>query len=37
VQSAHYGSLIRKRYGEPFYTPETQEVADVMQLGVQSI
>ena len=37
VQSAHYGSLIRKRYGEPFYTPETQEVTDVMQLGVQSI
>ena len=37
VQSAHYGSLIRKRYGEPFYTPETQEVDDVMQLGVQSI
>lgn len=37
VQSAHYGSLIRRRYGEPFYTPETQEVADVLQLGVQSI
>lgn len=37
VQSAHYGSLIRKRYGEPFYTPETQEVTDVLQLGVQSI
>jgi N-acetylglucosamine malate deacetylase 1 len=37
VQSAHYGSLIRKPYGEPFYTPETQEVTDVMQLGVQSI
>lgn len=37
VQSAHYGSLIRRRYGEPFYTPETQEVADVLKLGVQSI
>jgi bacillithiol biosynthesis deacetylase BshB1 len=37
VQSAHYGSLIRKRYGEPFYTAETQEVGDVLQLGVQSI
>ena len=37
VQSAHYGSLIRKRYGEPFYTAETQEVDDVLQLGVQSI
>ena len=37
VQSAHYGSLIRRGYGEPFYTPETQEVDDVLQLGVQSI
>ena len=37
VQSAHYGSLIRRRYGEPFYTGETQEVDDVLRLGVQSI
>jgi len=37
VQSAHYGSLIRRRYGEPFYTAETQEVEDVLKLGVQSI
>src|SRR2546429_7292345 len=37
VQAAHYGSLIRRRYGEPFYTSETQEVDDVLQLGVQSI
>ena len=37
VQSAHYGSLIRRGYGEPFYTAETQEVNDVLQLGVQSI
>jgi bacillithiol biosynthesis deacetylase BshB1 len=37
VQSAHYGSLIRRRYGEPFYTAETHEVDDVLQLGVQSI
>ncbi len=37
VQSAHYGSLIRRRYGEPFYTAETQEVEDVLRLGVQSI
>ncbi len=37
VQSAHYGSLIRRPYGEPFYTAETQEVHDVLQLGVQSI
>ncbi|HEV2670728.1 MAG TPA: bacillithiol biosynthesis deacetylase BshB1 [Gemmatimonadales bacterium] len=37
VQSAHYGSLIRRPYGEPFYTPETQAVEDVLQLTVQSI
>lgn len=37
VQSAHYGSLIRRPYGEPFFTPETQEVEDVLKLGVQSI
>ncbi len=37
VQSAHYGSLIRRRFGEPFYTAETQEVDDVLDLGVQSI
>jgi len=37
VQSAHYGALIRRRYGEPFYTAETQEVDDVLTLGVQSI
>jgi N-acetylglucosamine malate deacetylase 1 len=37
TQNAHYGSLIRKRYGEPFYTPETMEVEDVVRLGVQSM
>jgi LmbE family N-acetylglucosaminyl deacetylase len=37
TQNAHYGSLIRKRYGEPFFTPETLEIEDVMTLGVQSI
>ena len=37
VQSAHYGSLIRRPYGEPFYTAETHEVDDVLKLGVQSI
>lgn len=37
VQNAHYGSLIRARYGEPFHTPETIEVADVLALGVQSM
>jgi len=37
VQSAHYGSLIRKPYGEPFFCHETLEVQDVLQLGVQSL
>lgn len=37
VQSAHYGSLIRRPYGEPFFTLETLEVTDVLQLGVQSL
>jgi N-acetylglucosamine malate deacetylase 1 len=37
TQNAHYGSFIRKRYGEPFYTHETMEVEDVMKLGVRSI
>ncbi len=37
VQSAHYGSLIRKPYGEPFFSYETLEVEDVLQLGVQSL
>jgi LmbE family N-acetylglucosaminyl deacetylase len=37
VQSAHYGSLIRRPYGEPFFTPETVAVDDVLRLGVQSL
>jgi bacillithiol biosynthesis deacetylase BshB1 len=37
VQSAHYGSLIRKPYGEPFFCHETLEVQDVLRLGVQSL
>jgi bacillithiol biosynthesis deacetylase BshB1 len=37
TQSAHYGSLIRARYGEPFFTHETVEVEDVVELGVQSM
>ncbi len=37
VQSAHYGSLIRASYGEPFFTYETLAVSDVVQLGVQSL
>jgi N-acetylglucosamine malate deacetylase 1 len=37
VQNAHYGSLIRTRYGEPFFTDETLVIDDVVQLGVQSM
>jgi len=33
-QSAYYGSLIRVRYGEPFFTTETVAVDDVLSLGV---
>jgi len=37
IQSAHYGSLIRSAYGEPFFCYETLAVEDVLQLGVQSL
>jgi bacillithiol biosynthesis deacetylase BshB1 len=37
TQNAHYGSLIRCRYGEPFYTAETMRVDDVVRLEVQSM
>jgi bacillithiol biosynthesis deacetylase BshB1 len=37
TQNAHYGSLIRAPYGEPFFTHETVLVDDVVGLGVQSI
>ena len=37
TQNAHYGSLIRCRYGEPFYTAETMRVEDVVSLEVQSL
>jgi bacillithiol biosynthesis deacetylase BshB1 len=37
TQNAHYGSLIRTAYGEPFFTHETVRVDDVMSLGVNSI
>jgi bacillithiol biosynthesis deacetylase BshB1 len=37
TQSAHYGSLIRARYGEPYYTHETVSVEDVVALSVQSM
>ncbi|HEY3287344.1 MAG TPA: bacillithiol biosynthesis deacetylase BshB1 [Gemmatimonadaceae bacterium] len=35
-QSAHYGSLIRCAYGEPFWTQETMRVDDVMDLQVET-
>lgn len=34
---AHYGALIRKPYGEPFWMKETIEVADVVELPVSSM
>jgi len=37
TQNAHYGSLIRTRYGEPFYTEETVRIDDVLGLEVQSM
>ena len=37
VQNAHYGSLIRAAYGEPFMTQETVRVDDVVTMGVRSI
>lgn len=35
-QAAHYGSLIRCRYGEPFWTEETMRVRDVAGLEVST-
>jgi bacillithiol biosynthesis deacetylase BshB1 len=35
-QAAHYGSLIRVQYGEPFYTAETMRVDDLMSLNVST-
>jgi len=35
-QAAHYGSLIRVRYGEPYFTAETMRVDDVLALNVST-
>ncbi len=35
-QAAHYGSLIRVQYGEPFHTAETMRVDDLMSLNVST-
>ncbi|MBI4421550.1 MAG: bacillithiol biosynthesis deacetylase BshB1 [Gemmatimonadetes bacterium] len=37
IHSAHYGSLIRVAYGEPFMTFETVRVDDVVKLDVTSM
>lgn len=37
AHGAHYGSLIRRPYGEPYWTRETMIVDDVVTLGVPSI
>jgi bacillithiol biosynthesis deacetylase BshB1 len=37
TQNAHYGSLIRTRHGEPYFTHETMLVDDVVKLEVQSM
>ncbi len=37
MQDAHYGSLVRAAYGEPFYTKETLRITDVIELPVHSI
>ncbi len=37
TQNAHYGSLIRTRYAEPFWSHETIRVDDVVTMGVGSL
>lgn len=37
AHAAHYGSLIRRPYGEPFCTRETMRVDDIVELQVNSI
>ncbi len=35
-QAAHYGTMIRARYGEPFHTTETVRVSDIAALDVST-
>lgn len=35
-QAAHYGTMIRARYGEPFHTTETLRVTDIAALDVST-
>jgi LmbE family N-acetylglucosaminyl deacetylase len=37
TQNAHYGSLIRTSYGEPFMTHETVRIDDIVTMGVTSM
>ena len=37
AQGRHYGSLVRRPFGEPFWTPETVEVGDLATLDVFSL
>lgn len=37
TQNAHYGSLIRTRYAEPFWSHETISIDDVVTMGVESL
>jgi bacillithiol biosynthesis deacetylase BshB1 len=37
TQNAHYGSLIRTAYGEPYTTHETVRIDDIITMGVRSI
>jgi bacillithiol biosynthesis deacetylase BshB1 len=37
AHAAHYGSLIRRPYGEPFWTRETMRVDDIVKVEVNSI
>jgi hypothetical protein len=37
IQCAHYGSLVRAAYGEPFRVDETLEVESLGTLGVASL
>jgi hypothetical protein len=34
---AYYGALIRRRYGEPFFTTEMMAVDDIMSLDVATL
>ena len=37
TQGRHYGSLIRRPFGEPYWTEETLRVSDVTELDVRSM